>query len=221
MREAGQTMSPEQEGPSVAKVAMIVLVAAVVVLAGTTAAAYSLSRHYYDSKYRAQYHIVLSFLGGMNNANRSIEQMINSTYPDLERFAESEAAHWNLEQARTATLEISVMYPDNSSESKAFMSVHFAVFKIQEVVDRYRSGLQSAFGDHTYERSDEANSLFLNVTQQMSAIASLVHAGIDHSRDALTSPYSLVKRMDLVAIEEASSELDKTCGKLLEPAIWW
>jgi hypothetical protein len=193
-----------------------IFIVAVIALAGISVSLFSLANDYHDAKYRAQYVLVDSLIGSMNTAQPNIRGMIDSTDPGSSRLAQSAYADANLKEASACAFAISVMYPDGSKESDAFQSVERAIDQTKYVVFSYNVNLYSRFvyNNSYYEPNYTINSLYLNVTEQMIVLADLLFAGMDSSRDWQSSPYSLVKRMDLDAIEQASSQLEET-GVLL------
>jgi hypothetical protein len=194
-----------------------IFMVAVIALAGISVSLLTLANDYHDAKYRAQYVLVNSLVESMNTAKPSISGMIDSTYPNSSRLAQSEYADATLKDASACASAISVMYPDGGKESDAFKSVYRAIAQTERVVYSYSVNLYArvVYNNNYYESNSTVNSLYLNVTEQMTVLTDHLFAGVDSSRDWQSSPYSLVKRMDLDAIEQASSQLEETGIQLL------
>jgi hypothetical protein len=103
---------------------------------------------------------------------------------------------------------IRVMYPSGSKESSAFSSLGLAVAHVQTAVVEYLEDLAHSLDYNiSYVPSAGVNSSFVATSMTTTELFDLVSAGVDHDRNSYDDPYSLVKRMDLAAIEEKSHDL--------------
>ena len=191
------------------RVALAVLIVAVVVLSGISISYYSLSKHYYDAKYKAQYEIVSSLIVSLGNAMDGISWMINDTFPTFSRLDGSEIAKVNLDHAERETVSIAVMYPRSSLERNAFENLSGPFGWIgRELVGEYRDRLfNSVNANSSYVTNETVKSRFLAINAEISRVVVLLNDGIDGSVDWDAHPYSLVKRMDLQEIEKATKDL--------------
>jgi len=189
-----------------------IFIIAIIALAGISVSLFSLANDYHDAKYKAQYVLADTLIDSMTAAQPNIRDMIDSSNPGSSRLAQSAYADANLKEARACAYAISVMYPDGSKESVTFQSVERAIDQTEYVVYSYNALLYSRFiyNNSLWESNSTINSMYLSVTDQMTSLADLLSAGMDSSRDWQSSPYSLLKRMDLEAIAQASGQLEAT-----------
>jgi len=198
-------------------VANAVFIVAIIVLAGISISLFGLMNDYYDAKYRAQYELVTTLADSMNTACIGITNMVDGSAQDYERLGSAVYADTRLLQAQDAANAIYVMYPKESKESNAFLSMGASIGNMYSAVAGYQSELYSAFRhNETYESNATVNALLGNATLEISTLEDLVWAGVDQSRDWLESPYSLVNGMDLAAITSASTQLMDTSRELRE-----
>ena len=192
-----------------------VFIVAIIALAGISISLFGLASHYHDSKYRAQYELVSIFADSILTARSNIQNMKDDSLPDYDRLGTAVSASIYLGQAEKAAYAIDVMYPRDSKQSAAFVSIETATGQAQHVVYSYESKLDSAIQHNTtYESNSTVNALFTNATGEMTNLVDLVLASWDDARDWQKDPYSLVNRMDLVAIVSAATQLEDTCNQL-------
>ena len=196
---------------------LVVLVAVIVVLSGASVSYWSLSKHYYDAKYRAQYEAVSSLLSLAEDASGAIERMVEPGRSANDRLAIAVGAYHALDAAYATSEIVRVMYPSDSKESSAFSSLGLAVANVETAVGEYLLDLDySLVHNVSYIPSAGVNSSFVAISIMTTELFGLVSAGIDHDRDSYEDPYSLVKRMDLVTIGQKSHDLFDAANNTLQ-----
>lgn len=202
-----------------------VLIVAVVLLSGLSISYYSLSKHYHDAKYRAQHELVTSLVADLgygrftlevSGAQRGISVMINDSYLSFVRLEYCRIAISSLQSAAGEAQSIAVMYPNGSLEWRTFENLSDALEPLHRfILQEYRDNLwEASFANASYETNDTVRTLFRTVGDEMASIVNLLNAGFDKSRDWHTEPYSLVKRMDLAAIDQSVNNLVDATSQL-------
>lgn len=184
-------------------VAAAIIIAVIVVLSALTAIYYASAQHYKDSKYRAQYVLVTDIIAAIPETNSSLEDIIDD---DLDNGWRRSAALYA--QARTQGMAdcleaIEAMYVVGDEKNTVFASLRSAFENLAETLEDCYVTLSSPERDVTaaQEAAVEASMPILG------SIRTLLMEGVDPEADWQESPYALVDRMQLDALELAAQEL--------------
>ena len=191
---------------------LVVVVAALVVAASAAVVAVRQIQDYHDAKYRAQF-VIVSFLPPMiNEASYQVELIINENVSVEGKFTAADEGWTDFRFLFWSAEELRVMYLDDDEKVAHLQDLRDAFAAFQGAMSQTKAQLMGPDYSWPGVLAPSFVSSLNTTVPILKDIMDMIGNAVGDKESAMEHPYSLVDRLDLSALSQASRTIVDTLG---------